>query len=209
MTYKEYIESMVISSNHPNYNLLIKSVLQTDVAPSIYLTKQMSKQEVSRGLASIFGQLTDKNKNMSYNYYFYSKYTQDILQLDVTKVKKCSSCKQELSLENFYSNGYQPNGNKKYKSKCKKCQNKTLKERKIALLELLEIPCECVLCKYSKCKEALEFHHVDPDKKEYSISELRSHSKSTIVKELEKCILVCANCHREIHYGMHPEYLLS
>ena len=58
----------------------------------------------------------------------------------------------------------------------------------------------CSRCGYSKCVEALEFHHLDSARKDFGISE-RGHSRSweRVRAELEKCILVCANCHRELH----------
>lgn len=59
-----------------------------------------------------------------------------------------------------------------------------------------------MLCGYSKCIAALDFHHTDPSKKDFGISSggyTRSFEK--IKDELDKCILVCANCHRELHYN--------
>ena len=62
---------------------------------------------------------------------------------------------------------------------------------------------KCVKCGYSRCSDALEFHHKDPDDKDSSISLLIHNNKwETIKKELKKCILVCANCHRELHAGV-------
>lgn len=63
---------------------------------------------------------------------------------------------------------------------------------------------KCCVCGYNKCSNALEFHHINPSEKEVPISGLRTSAKSweDIIKEVEKCILVCANCHREIHSGM-------
>ena len=61
----------------------------------------------------------------------------------------------------------------------------------------------CQECGYHKCKEALEFHHLDPNEKDFGISKngyTRSWEKVKI--ELDKCIMVCANCHREIHAGL-------
>ena len=50
---------------------------------------------------------------------------------------------------------------------------------------------------------ALEFHHLDPTKKDFSISHLKRFTFNQIVtSELDKCILVCSNCHREIHAGL-------
>ncbi len=62
---------------------------------------------------------------------------------------------------------------------------------------------KCMLCGYKRCPGALEFHHKDPKKKEFAIS-VRGLTRSweKIQKELEKCVLICANCHREVHAGI-------
>ena len=59
---------------------------------------------------------------------------------------------------------------------------------------------KCQICGYNKCVEALEFHHIDSEDKKYSPSYVILHwSWARAKPELEKCLLVCANCHREIH----------
>ena len=60
---------------------------------------------------------------------------------------------------------------------------------------------KCEKCGYNKCNGALEFHHLNPEEKDFSISTSgTTKSFERIKKEIDKCILVCANCHREIHY---------
>ncbi len=61
----------------------------------------------------------------------------------------------------------------------------------------------CVLCGYNRCHRALEFHHVDPSKKlvNFAIGGFGSKKWSFLQEELDKCILVCSNCHREIESG--------
>lgn len=62
---------------------------------------------------------------------------------------------------------------------------------------------KCITCGYDRCQAALDFHHIDPTQKEFGISKdgiTRSWEK--IQKELDKCVLVCSNCHREIHAGI-------
>lgn len=63
---------------------------------------------------------------------------------------------------------------------------------------------KCVCCGYNKCSGALVLHHLDPSQKEMGLGALRASCSSwgKIVKELRKCILVCANCHAEIHAGL-------
>lgn len=61
---------------------------------------------------------------------------------------------------------------------------------------------KCIICGYDKCNRALEFHHLDPSTKSFGIgSDGYKHSWEVIKKELDKCILVCSNCHAEIHDG--------
>lgn len=58
----------------------------------------------------------------------------------------------------------------------------------------------CVNCKYNKCPAALQFHHMDPTQKDFSISKSGiSRAWERIQAELDKCILLCANCHAEEH----------
>jgi predicted DNA-binding protein YlxM (UPF0122 family) len=64
----------------------------------------------------------------------------------------------------------------------------------------------CKICGYSKCNRALEFHHEDTAVKDFTISKYSTLSWDKIKLELDKCILVCSNCHRELH---HEEYLLD
>lgn len=59
---------------------------------------------------------------------------------------------------------------------------------------------KCSLCGYCKCTGALEFHHIDPKTKDFSLStDGLTRSWKRIKVELDKCILVCSNCHKEIH----------
>ena len=62
---------------------------------------------------------------------------------------------------------------------------------------------KCIFCAYNRCQAALDFHHLDPKQKEFGVSlDGITRSWERIIKELDKCILVCSNCHREIHAGM-------
>ncbi len=63
----------------------------------------------------------------------------------------------------------------------------------------------CVICGYCACPAALEFHHVDPETKEFGAASIRGMLDGGFTErvkaELDKCILLCANCHREVHAG--------
>jgi 5-methylcytosine-specific restriction endonuclease McrA len=61
----------------------------------------------------------------------------------------------------------------------------------------------CQICGYDKHYSALDLHHLEPDKKEFNLSKVlvRPMAAKKIVDELEKCVLLCSNCHRELHAG--------
>lgn len=63
---------------------------------------------------------------------------------------------------------------------------------------------KCNICGYDKVPDALEFHHIDEKNKSYGIaSNGTCHDLEADLLEIQKCILVCANCHREIHAGFY------
>lgn len=62
---------------------------------------------------------------------------------------------------------------------------------------------KCQVCGYDKYIGALEFHHVNPEEKDFGVSSKGyTHSWNKVKQEINKCVLVCANCHREIHAGI-------
>lgn len=134
-------------------------------------------------------------------------------------MKKCAKCKNNFPIENFpFAGGYRRSyclecwkeKNREYrkiwfnnhKKECIAQNNISKKERvKNHILHINNLKIKCSICGYNKCKSALDFHHKDISKKEYNISIMiqRGHSLQKILKEIEKCIVVCSNCHREIH----------
>ena len=58
----------------------------------------------------------------------------------------------------------------------------------------------CEKCSYNRCISALEFHHIDPTKKDFGIGDGSSRKWDSLKIELDKCLMLCANCHREIHH---------
>lgn len=85
---------------------------------------------------------------------------------------------------------------------CKQCNidRVTLRRQKVKR-ELIQYKGgKCEICGYDKCDRALQFHHIDPSSKSFGISS-DGHTRGIkeLKKEADKCILVCANCHAEIH----------
>lgn len=82
--------------------------------------------------------------------------------------------------------------------RCNSCMAlKRKKQMKKLLVELLGG--QCSVCGYNKCIEALEFHHLDPSIKGFTISKYYNRKTETLIEEASKCVLLCANCHAEEH----------
>jgi hypothetical protein len=58
---------------------------------------------------------------------------------------------------------------------------------------------KCKNCGYNKCIQALDFHHRDPQEKDFNLGGKHCYSWKRLKKELDKCDLLCSNCHREEH----------
>ena len=91
------------------------------------------------------------------------------------------------------------------KFRCKKCAVEAVQRRRQKIKETLVKykGGKCEICGYSKCLSALDFHHINPNEKEFSIG-AKGYTRNIkeCKNEADKCILVCANCHREIHAGL-------
>ena len=64
---------------------------------------------------------------------------------------------------------------------------------------------KCQICGYDKCQNALHFHHINPEDKKFAISDAvsrKSFTEEEIDAEIKKCVLICANCHAEVHSGL-------
>jgi hypothetical protein len=77
------------------------------------------------------------------------------------------------------------------------------RREKVRLMAISYKGGRCQICGYDRCNEALEFHHLDPTKKDFGISN-KGYTRSweKVKEEVDKGILLCANCHREFHAGI-------
>jgi hypothetical protein len=77
------------------------------------------------------------------------------------------------------------------------------RRRRIKELLVKEAGGRCLLCGYDKCRAALHFHHVDPSTKSFGLAGRGiTRAIASVRREVEKCILVCSNCHAEIEAGI-------
>ncbi len=87
------------------------------------------------------------------------------------------------------------------KSICKKCHNTNsisrFRDNKRQFVDYKGGKCQ--KCTYHKYLGALEFHHVNPKEKDPNWTRLKSFNLENAKKELDKCILLCSNCHKELH----------
>jgi len=128
-----------------------------------------------------------------------------------TGEKFCTSCVQILPLSKFYSNGTSSTGVQKYKPTCITCETSS-KRTKIydLVLDYLAISnrkYSCEKCSYTGIFGSLDFHHRDPSSKEFNVGQLLGSCSvesfiTVIMPELDKCILLCPNCHRQEHLLM-------
>ncbi len=134
----------------------------------------------------------------------------DILSNNLKKSKKAITHKAArlgLSRERVPHNkpkdpNYRKTIDKRYyeRHKTKIYLSKRARLRNYKLELVNELGGKCSLCGYNKCIAAFDFHHKSDDK-ESAVAFLLNHSsKEKTLKEARKCLLLCANCHRELHY---------
>lgn len=129
--------------------------------------------------------------------------------------KKCSICGEIKDISLFNKNKSKLDG---YSYSCSSCQkeyakkhynnNKTIYLNKVKRNRLKKIEffnrykklCKCSICGENRYW-ILDFHHKNPNEKDFSIGSFhREISIEKIKNEIRKCIVLCSNCHRDLHY---------
>jgi len=108
-----------------------------------------------------------------------------ILVKGILRKYNCKICNKE-----FY--------NKNAAHECPTCRNKKVRNKRKEYALEYKGGC-CCKCGYNKCHKALTFHHINPEEKDMTLSANWEKSFDRVKKELDKCILLCANCHAELH----------
>lgn len=111
----------------------------------------------------------------------------------------------EICNENFDTNSstriycYNCSGDSTRKDNQTRKHQKTILRRSMKLQAIKLLGGKCCKCGYDKCIDALEFHHENQDDKEFKLGSGNTMSWKDYKTEAMKCILVCSNCHKEIH----------
>ncbi len=157
------------------------------------LEKLVKKNKSTRQIAN------ELNKSQTNIRYWLKKYNLSTNFTNFYLEFNCKFCgeKEENKMMN-------KGGGRRAKTICKLCHNKnTIKRQQKNKQQAVDYKGgKCKICSYDRCLSALEFHHRDPKNKEINWIYMRSWGINKIYKELDKCDLVCANCHREIHANM-------
>ena len=153
--------------------------------------------------------INNENKNLSSRKFcltcspFGQKNRKDLTKIEESGYRTCKCCRTKLELNdsNFYK---RKTGGFHYR--CKSCLNTGTKiaqqTNKIKAIQYKGG--KCVSCGYSKCLAALEFHHINPAAKDFSLASHKTYNFEKLKKELDKCVLLCCLCHREFHAGLLP-----
>ena len=81
----------------------------------------------------------------------------------------------------------------------------TIKRRAIKNMLIAYKGGKCVRCGYDKCVRALQFHHMNPNEKDFGLSACLTKSVASLKQEADKCILLCSNCHAEVHQELYEQ----
>ena len=117
------------------------------------------------------------------------------------ETKICTKCGKELSIEEF---NFRNKAAGTRRSECKYCHSAYMKEqyrKKKELVQDIKSERKCAKCGENR-GYCLDFHHLDPTKKDNTVARLTSNNYrlDKVYEEIEKCIVLCANCHREFHF---------
>lgn len=118
-------------------------------------------------------------------------------------LRKCAICNEYKNTDDFYKRAGKRN--EEITSYCKKCNThyhtQRMRDTKIKMINYKGGSCKkCNLSLNDSNYYVFDFHHLNPFDKDPNFSKIKFRSWKFIISELDKCILVCANCHRTIHY---------
>lgn len=116
-------------------------------------------------------------------------------------IKVCTKCGKELPIEDF---NWRDKKKGTRRSECKYCHTEYMKRKyqeKKQTIQNMKAEASCAKCGDTR-GYVLDYHHIDKTQKENTIARMISnrYTLDKIYQEIEKCICLCANCHREFHH---------
>lgn len=159
------------------------------------MNKELLIKAIEQGLST--WKLAEKfNTTQSNIRYWLKKFDLQTVRktCEIEDTKLCPRCKDIKSSDEFYNY-------KKRSSFCKSCIVESNKERQRAFKQQAVDykGGKCYKCGYNKCLAALDFHHTNPEEKDPKWNNYKRKFTDKMKKELDKCVLLCSNCHREEH----------
>lgn len=132
-------------------------------------------------------------------------------------IKTCNTCKLEKLQSEFRKDKSTKDG---YRHNCKVCartyhQSKYItnygektreRQRKAyttvrAKLNEYKLGKACICCGEDE-PACLDFHHLDPNEKDFTVTQSMNRKWESILAEIQKCVVLCANCHRKVHANL-------
>lgn len=168
----------------------------------VLISQGLTQREIANKLK--FGQSTIKHWLKKYN--LVTSRSKKCLPICKVGYKICKSCNKELPIKEFYK----IKTGCLHRSNCKICENKSMihKQRTTRIKMIRFKGSKCNKCKLELTDEnqsVFEFHHIDPTLKDKNYKSIKGWSWKKIEKELEKCEILCANCHRIEHARINKE----
>jgi len=79
-------------------------------------------------------------------------------------------------------------------------KGRTERDRQRQIINMIKLNRGCAICGYNDIARALDFHHIDPKTKVKGIAQMLMGTETIteILQEIEKCEVLCSNCHRVI-----------
>lgn len=130
--------------------------------------------------------------------------------------KICNECKRNLPIEQFELEHTKKYGDIR-RGTCRECRAKYRKKWRQENPELYraqatrhqdrqsewlkEMKTPCIICGESE-PVAIDFHHINPEEKEFTIGKHRGKNRAWLSQEISKCVCLCSNCHRKVHAGL-------
>lgn len=132
-------------------------------------------------------------------------------------LKRCVECENEKPLSEFRKDSSRIGG---YRSECKVCSRARIKSvytqrysvkynartrkkynERVEFITEYKLLHPCIICGENEVA-CLDFHHVDPNEKENTVSQMLNGNMEKLMEEINKCVMLCSNCHRKVHAGI-------